>query len=590
MKKIMFIVLTILLMFGCAKDIDDNSTLLFSNKEPQSISIDEAKIVAMNWYTERWEKNKSIDNIEIIELDELIYVFNFNSDGFIMISSSCATVPVLGYCFNNKFNLNDDFPPQFNAMIKCFKDQIIYANKNKLIQTDKIKDEWNRLLSTDFKENTSLTNINPLLNTNWDQDWPWNQYCPSDNSGPGNHVYAGCVAVSQAQVMKYWEYPNYGIGSHGYNSDYGWLEIDFSEQTYNWDEMLWSSSTTETAKLLYHIGVSIDMEYSPYGSGAYVFYGPVSSLTSFKNYFGYCEEAVGYEKNNFSDSDWAAMIREELNEGRPLDYRGYGWYGGHAFNLDGYQGTNYFHFNWGWSGAYNGYYYLTNLNPGGSTFTNDQGGIFNLYPSLQSEISVIYPNGGEEFEPGITETIVWNSQDLGNYVKIELYSGNNYYATIANIIINSGVYNWTISGDCEEGHEYRIKIIDVNNQDIFDFSDGYFSILSSIVYGDVDGNNEIQAYDAALVLQYSASIIEFEEWQFIASDVDMNGEVQAYDAALILQYSAGIIDEFPVEGGRVNSKRIEEIVKEIKKIDVKNLSTDDITKQLDRLIVKYKKK
>ncbi|MBC8388827.1 MAG: hypothetical protein H8E13_12355 [Actinobacteria bacterium] len=70
----------------------------------------------------------------------------------------------------------------------------------------------------------------------------------------------------------------------------------------------------------------------------------------------------------------------------------------------------------------------------------------------------------------------------------------------------------------------------------------------------------------------------------------MNGEVQAYDAALILQYSAGIIDEFPVEGGRVNSKRIEEIVKEIKKIDVKNLSTDDITKQLDRLIVKYKKK
>ncbi|MBC8388830.1 MAG: hypothetical protein H8E13_12375 [Actinobacteria bacterium] len=48
MKKIMFIVLIILLIFGCAKDIDDNSTLLFSNKEPQSISIDKAKIVAMN--------------------------------------------------------------------------------------------------------------------------------------------------------------------------------------------------------------------------------------------------------------------------------------------------------------------------------------------------------------------------------------------------------------------------------------------------------------------------------------------------------------------------------------------------------------
>ena len=69
-----------------------------------------------------------------------------------------------------------------------------------------------------------------------------------------------------------------------------------------------------------------------------------------------------------------------------------------------------------------------------------------------------------------------------------------------------------------------------------------------IEYGDVDGNGEVQAYDAALTLQYSAELIEFEDWQLIAADVDGNGEVQAYDAALILQYSAGLIDEFPVEG------------------------------------------
>ena len=74
-----------------------------------------------------------------------------------------------------------------------------------------------------------------------------------------------------------------------------------------------------------------------------------------------------------------------------------------------------------------------------------------------------------------------------------------------------------------------------------------------VQYGDVDGENGVQAYDAALTLQYAADMIEFEEWQIIAADVDGNGEIQALDAALILQYSAGIIDEFPVESGRTTN-------------------------------------
>ncbi len=69
-----------------------------------------------------------------------------------------------------------------------------------------------------------------------------------------------------------------------------------------------------------------------------------------------------------------------LDNGWPMYYHGFGS-GGHAFNVDGYQGTDYFHFNWGWSGSYNGYYYLSNLNPGGNNFTWGQGAIVNFYPS-----------------------------------------------------------------------------------------------------------------------------------------------------------------------------------------------------------------
>ena len=67
------------------------------------------------------------------------------------------------------------------------------------------------------------------------------------------------------------------------------------------------------------------------------------------------------------------------------------------------------------------------------------------------------------------------------------------------------------------------------------------------IYGDVDGNGQIQAIDASLTLQNVVDLIDFTEEQIMLADVDVNGEIQAYDASLILQFVVGLIDEFPVE-------------------------------------------
>ena len=72
---------------------------------------------------------------------------------------------------------------------------------------------------------------------------------------------------------------------------------------------------------------------------------------------------------------------------------------------------------------------------------------------------------------------------------------------------------------------------------------------STFLYGDVSGNKEISAYDAALTAQYSVGLISLTPEQIKAADVSGNGEVSAYDAALIAQYSVGLISKFPVEGG-----------------------------------------
>ncbi len=69
---------------------------------------------------------------------------------------------------------------------------------------------------------------------------------------------------------------------------------------------------------------------------------------------------------------------------------------------------------------------------------------------------------------------------------------------------------------------------------------------SDFMRGDVDGDGEIKAIDASLVLQIVAKIIapDAPGIFFEAADVDGDGEIKAIDASLILQYVANIISNF----------------------------------------------
>jgi hypothetical protein len=78
-----------------------------------------------------------------------------------------------------------------------------------------------------------------------------------------------------------------------------------------------------------------------------------------------------------------------------------------------------------------------------------------------------------------------------------------------------------------------------------------------ILYGDVDANGAVEAFDASLALQYFVGIdpgavapLPWPQWRIERADVDGNDVVEAYDGSLILQYFVGIISEFPVENTR----------------------------------------
>lgn len=306
------------------------------------------------------------------------YIINLDPKGFIIVPAYDAAPPVLGYSLENNYS-SENQPENFSQWMDEYAHIISDLIEKNIASTKGNSEHWLALINPAMNKSAStVVTVGPLLPSLWNQSYPYNYLCPVDGTGSGGHVYSGCVATAMAQVMYYWRYPQHGTGSHGYTWDpYGYLFADFGNTTYKWEEMenATSSQNFEMAQLQLHLGISVNMMYSGSGSGAY----SQDAANSLRNYFGYDQSLELKNRDDYSYSNWKNLLHAQIDAGQPMYYHGFGT-GGHAFNVDGYQDTLFFHFNWGWSGSYNGYFHLFNLNPGGNSFTNGQGAIINFIP------------------------------------------------------------------------------------------------------------------------------------------------------------------------------------------------------------------
>lgn len=334
---------------------------------------------AAGFSSANWQQGGIADVKPIIQGQNFAWAVNFDKGGFVLVSADDAARPIMGYAFSGSFNPSQ-MPPVVAEWMQFYGRQINDLRENNILPTDEITREWDELLKgLSGNSRGGDREVAPLLTTTWDQGARYNGLCPEAEGGPGGRVYSGCVATAMSQIINYWRYPQQGTGSHGYYSDYGYLFVDFGSSTYNYNEMnatIGGEANHEMAEIQYHCGVAVDMMYSPNGSGAY----SNDAADALKNYFGYNSTLQLEYKDDYSNTAWADLLKSNLDNGWPMYYHGFGS-GGHAFNVDGYQGTDYFHFNWGWSGSFNGYFYLSNLNPGGNDFTGGQGAIVNFYPN-----------------------------------------------------------------------------------------------------------------------------------------------------------------------------------------------------------------
>ncbi|MFZ4521318.1 MAG: C10 family peptidase [Bacteroidales bacterium] len=440
------------------------------------VSQQEARQVASTFYKNhhpRFTGTVNITDGNIFNYLETptMYLFNYGSEGFILVAADDASTPVLGYSFENGMS-GDNLLPNVKSWLESYSREIYAIISHNLDNRETIK-EWEVIRSG--KSNRSVADVNPLLTTTWDQGCNYNAQCPADASAffSCGHVYTGCVATAMAQIMKYHNFPPQGVGSHTYTHPvYGVQTVNFGSTTYNWATMPnnVTSSNPAVASIMYSAGVAVNMQYSPSGSGAYSEDVPDALM----DYFNYSPGAeIMYSSYYPNQEDFKNLLRADLDKSLPIYYSGSGTEG-HAWVCDGYHMSDgKFHFNWGWSGSSNGWYAIGALNPGGNTFNDNNSVVVNVrpynpnlivriaHPVNNAVIGVGYPavieavtikgipssmklfiDNVEKFAvAGDTLNYTWNTavSDLGSHqVRVYSYSGSDtvYYQ------INLNVAEW----------------------------------------------------------------------------------------------------------------------------------------------------
>jgi hypothetical protein len=376
-------------------------------------------------------KSTANSSIASIQATTFFYVFNSGTNGFVIVSGDDVVTPILGYSDEGAFDPNN-IPPNAAKWFEGYKNQIRFAIENEMKATDEIATEWQNLKDANlaFSSTREGSSVDPLIQTKWDQAPNYNALCPYDNQYSSRAV-TGCVATAMAQIMKYWNYPANGSGFHSYNHpQYGTLSANFGSTTYQWSSMpnIVSSSNNAVATLMYHCGVSIDMQYgvaSQGGSGAHT----LDVADALKTYFGYPTSVQGIYRSNYSEAQWISLLKTELDASRPVQYAGTGSGGGHSFVCDGYDNNDFFHFNWGWSSSSDGYFFVNALNPG-SLGTGGGAGGFNS--NQRAIVGIQAPTGTQTFNLGLYNYVTPSANPL--------YYGNAF--TITTNIANNGTNNF----------------------------------------------------------------------------------------------------------------------------------------------------
>lgn len=448
---------------------------------------------------------------EAIDGANTIYLFTSKSGkGFVAVAADDAVEALLGYGDEAIVNSRNEMSPEFSYWLDRISKQVSYAAKLSAEGKD---------VSAPQKQRPYREPIAPLCATKWNQAEPYYNETPIKNNA---HCYTGCTATAVAQVMKCHNWPPQGTGSHSYDWEDQTLSIDFSDYTFDWDNMLdvYDGSETEAqanavAQLMKAVGYAIDSAYDSASTGTSAYTDKIGGALGL--YFGYDKSVIFRERSFYDLYDWEDMLYSSIQAGSPALYGGLSYFSGHTFVIDGYDTDGYFHVNWGWGGMSDGYFLIDLLDPDLQSYggTGDNSG-FDLFQDVSL---FLRPDrtGDSEWVPNFVMYFGFNpvivQKDDKNLIEVDYIYNQGPYT------ISYGKFDLRLISLDDAGNQGEVKDFYVNlNQDIELFgminvtvdcldelSDGKY--YASLYYIDSKG---IEHYIPSKIYDSSSAIITIE--------------------------------------------------------------------------------
>ena len=236
-------------------------------------------------------------------------------------------------------------------------------NFDPVVQADKLPPFLQEILqqykvkgSKRYASRTPGKSVAPLLKSTRTQEYPYNASAPFFMNENGQvsqeRCMSGCVATALEQVVSYWRHPaELADTLFGWKTDNYVIPDVLPGTKIDWDNILPNyadGNFNETqakaiGDLTYYLGVGVHMVWGLGSSAANL----VRAVESLYRSFDY-RTVYFLQRGLFSTPAWNRLLRNELENGRPIVYTGHNYSaGGHCFNIDGVDEEGYYHANWG---------------------------------------------------------------------------------------------------------------------------------------------------------------------------------------------------------------------------------------------------
>lgn len=388
-----------------------------------------------------------IDNCEtLINADTALgYVFHLKPIGYIVVTADDQLSPIIAYSVNSTF---DDETLQGSILSEILLADLSNRMKYNQLLPDQRQQrhiEWQNLLNNQQRPPLQQwppegnTGTGGWIKTRWTQSAPYNAMCPVDNVN-GNRSLAGCPAVAMAQIVNYYGSLNGSVFSdtddyhHNYGGNNYWIDGDST--AFDFPSFSRLNDYLQTAS--HHF--RYQEEVTNQDKAAVVFGCAVAATQVFgsggSGTFGVNQAMEAYQRFNFismellmpPDTTVTRRMAANMMEGRPVHYAIVtpSVTAGHNIVVDGYNTDGFFHTNFGWGGAYDGWYLLPDGLPYNLTVL--EGAIVDIQPYSFAEVfpeSLHYETVEDACEP--EPITLWNTSAQGDIV-LEAYDFDTNFA------------------------------------------------------------------------------------------------------------------------------------------------------------------